>query len=424
MLRHGIEHTYSMRIAIAGAGVSGLTVAHALHPEHDITVFEANAYPGGHTNTVRVEREDGTWDVDTGFIVCNDRNYPTFDRLMAALGVPTQPTEMSFSVSTEDGELEYAGTPRGLFAQRENLLRPWFLRMLLEYRRFNAEARRLLASEDTTTSLGDFLQARRFSRPFIDRLLVPQASAVWSADPRQMWSFPARFLCEFFANHGMLSLTNRPQWSTVIGGSKRYVEKLTEPFAGRIRLGTPVERIARDPEGVTLTPRGGEAERFDEVVIAAHADEALAMLADPTDAERELLAAVPYARNEAVLHTDRSLLPRRRATWSSWNFHLLEEPIAKSTVTYHMNTLQRLDAPVEFCVTLNLSEWIDPARIIRTIPYAHPVFTPAGVAAQARHAEISGVNRTHYCGAWWGSGFHEDGVVSGARVAERFGVKL
>ena len=407
------------RVAIVGAGISGLTVAHLLHPRHDITVFEGGTYAGGHTNTVRVDLPDETLDVDTGFIVFNDRNYPNFERLLERLGVASQPTTMSFSVSAVDEDFEYAGTPRGLLAQPGNLTRPGFVRMVGEYVRFNRDARVLLQSGDDRTSLGDWLAELRYSDAFVRRLIVPQASAVWSADPRQMWSLPARFLVTFFHNHGMLSLINRPTWRTVTGGSARYVEALTAPFTQRVRLRTPVERIERFSDHVLVTPRGGEPERFDEVVLATHADQSLSMLADASEREHEVLAAIPYQANEAVLHTDRALLPRRRAAWSSWNYHLLDDPDGMSTVTYHMNTLQRLTSRHELCVTLNRTAAIDPAKVIATIPYAHPVFTAAGWRAQGRHAEISGVNRTHYCGAYWRWGFHEDGVVSAQRVAER-----
>jgi uncharacterized protein len=408
------------RVAVVGAGISGLTVAHLLHDRHDVTVFEAGSYAGGHTNTVRVDLADQTLHVDTGFIVFNDRNYPHFQALLARLGVATQPTTMSFSVSAVDEDFEYAGTPRGLVAQPGNLTRPAFVRMVGEYVRFNRDARLLLDSGDDAISLGDWLSERRYSDAFVRRLIVPQAAAVWSADPEQMWSFPARFLVRFFHNHGMLSLTGRPRWRTVSGGSARYVEALTRPFVDRIRLRTPVAAIHRHHDHVLITPRGGEPERFDEVVLATHADQSLAMLADATERERSILGAVPYQRNEAVLHTDRSLLPRRRAAWSSWNYHLLGEPTGRATVTYHMNTLQRLACRRELCVTLNRTEAIDPERVIAAIPYAHPVFTPAGCAAQLRHGEISGINRTHFCGAYWRWGFHEDGVVSALRVADRF----
>jgi predicted NAD/FAD-binding protein len=252
---------------------------------------------------------------------------------------------------------------------------------------------------------------------------VPQASAVWSADPHQMWTFPARFLAEFFDNHGMLGFRGRPQWRVVSGGSARYVQALTAGLQGRVRLSTPVQSVTRATDHVSVTPRGGEAERFDEVVIATHSDQALALLTDATDSEHALLGAIPYQDNEAVLHTDVAMLPRRHRAWASWNFHLLDEPRDHTTVTYHMNRLQSLDADREFCVTLNRGAEIDPARIIRTIPYAHPVYTREGLAAQARVTEISGgASHTHFCGAYWGWGFHEDGVVSAERVAARMGV--
>jgi predicted NAD/FAD-binding protein len=273
-------------------------------------------------------------------------------------------------------------------------------------------------------SLGHWLEQLHFSRPFIDRLIVPQASAVWSADPSQMWAFPARFLAEFFDHHGMLGFVNRPQWRTIQGGSARYVDALTAPWRDRLRLATPVQSVSRASDHVMVKAGGAEPERFDEVVIATHSDQALRMLSDATDTERQLLTAIPYQPNEAVLHTDERLLPRRRRAWASWNYHLLAAPKPCTTVTYHMNRLQSLSAEREFCVTLNRTEAIDPAKIIKVIPYAHPVFTAEGVRAQQRVAEISGQNRTHFCGAYWGWGFHEDGVVSALRVGERFGQRL
>ena len=408
-----------MDVAIIGAGVSGLVAAHHLQGRHRVTVFEAATRPGGHTNTVRVDLADQTLDVDTGFIVFNDRNYPNFERLLERLGVASQPSTMSFSVSAVGEDFEYAGTPRGLVAQPGNLTRPAFLRMIREYVRFNRDARILLEEGDDGRSLGDWLEERRYSPAFIHRLIVPQASAVWSADPKQMWSFPAGFLVRFFHQHGMLGLTGRPQWRTVAGGSARYVEALIAPFADRVRLGTPVEAVRRNGDGVLVTPRGGEPERFDQVVLAVHADQALRLLGESaTEREHEVLRAIPYQRNEAVLHTDRALLPRRRAAWSSWNYHLLDEPSGTTTVTYHMNTLQSLRCREELCVTLNRTGAIDPDRVLATIDYAHPVFTPAGWRAQARHGEVSGADRVHFCGAYWRWGFHEDGVVSGMRVAE------
>jgi predicted NAD/FAD-binding protein len=415
-----------MKIAIVGAGISGLVTAHLLNREHDITVFEAAGYAGGHTNTVRVDTPHQTHHVDTGFIVFNDRNYPNFERLLERLGVAWQPSTMSFSVSDGRGDFEYSGgSPNGLFAKRAHLVTPWFHRMVADLVRFNRVARELLRiPPGTGPSLGHWLEEHRFSLPFVERLIVPQASAVWSADPRQMWSFPARFMVEFFDNHGMLGLRGRPRWRTVAGGSARYVEALTAPWGHRLRLRTPVERIERGPDHVRIKARGSEPETFDQVVLATHSDQALGLLSDPTGAERALLGAIPYQDNEAVLHTDVSLLPRRRRAWASWNYHLLERPTGRSTVTYHMNRLQSLRAEREFCVTLNRTAEIAPEQIIRTIAYAHPVFNAAGVDAQRRVTEISGRNRTHFCGAYWGWGFHEDGVRSALRVAERFGARL
>jgi predicted NAD/FAD-binding protein len=414
-----------MRIAIVGAGIAGLTTAHLLDSAHEVTVFESAGYAGGHTNTIRVDTPVQTHQVDTGFIVFNDRNYPRFERLLARLGVASQPSSMTFSVSDGRGDFEYNGSsPNGLYAKRAHLVTPSFQRMLVDLARFQRAARRLLQTDGAGPSLGEWLEAQRFSRPFVERLIVPQASAVWSADPHQMWSFPARFLAEFFDNHGMLGFRDRPQWRTVSGGSARYTEALTARLRGRLRLATPVQTVTRAADHVLLTPRGGEPERFDEVVIATHSDQALALLGDANDAERELLGAIPYQHNEAVLHTDTRLLPRRRRAWASWNYHLRPHPSDRTTVTYHMNRLQSLEADREFCVTLNRTDEIDPASIIRRIDYAHPVYTRAGVTAQARVAEISGARRTHFCGAYWGWGFHEDGVVSAERVASRFGATL
>ncbi|HET8754506.1 MAG TPA: FAD-dependent oxidoreductase [Solirubrobacteraceae bacterium] len=406
-----------MRVAIVGAGVSGLTCAHVLHRRHEITLFEAERRLGGHTNTVRVDLADETHHVDTGFIVHNDRNYPRFTRLLRELGIATQPSEMSFSVS-DGGTFEYNGaSPNGLFACRSHLVRPSFHRMLRDLLRFNREAPALVAVGGSGPSLGAFLDAGGYSREFVDRLIVPQASAVWSADPAQMWDLPARFLAEFFDNHGMFALRGRPRWRTITGGAKTYVDALVAPFADRIRTATPIRAIRRKDDAVELVPERGEAECFDAVVIATHSDQALALLADATTREREILGAIPYQPNAAVLHTDRRQLPRRRRAWASWNFHLEDEPADRTTVTYHMNRLQSLRSRRELCVTLNRTDRIDPASVIATIPYAHPVFTRAGVAAQRRWHEISR-DRTHYCGAYWGFGFHEDGVASALKVCE------
>jgi uncharacterized protein len=425
-----------MRIAIVGAGVSGLVAAHLLHREHEIAVYEAGSYAGGHTNTIRVDTAHETHHVDTGFIAMNDRNYPNFTRLLERLGVATQATHMSFSVKGEDEDFEYSGTPRGLICQPRNLLSPRFQRMIADLLRFNRELRRLLPRQESgesspgggsqgDESLGDFLARHRFSHAFVERLIVPQVSAVWSADPRELHSFPARFLAEFFANHGMLGFRDRPRWSTVAGGSARYVQALTQPYRDRIRLNCAVASIARLPDHVELTAAGQAAERYDQVILATHSDQALSLLRDPSQHEARVLGAIPYQRNEAVLHTDSTLLPRRRSTRAAWNFHLLREPKQLSTVTYYMNHLQRLTADRDYCVTLNRTEAIDPAKIIATIDYAHPVYTSEGVSAQAERASIGGLERrTHYCGAYWGWGFHEDGVLSALRACAPFGGSL
>jgi predicted NAD/FAD-binding protein len=409
-----------MKIAVVGGGVSGIVAAHELHARHEITLYEAADRLGGHTNTIAVERADGPpLQIDTGFIVLNDRNYPRFSELLAGAGVALQPTHMGFSVKGENEDFEYAGTPRGVFAQRANLARPQFWRMITDLLRFNRSLAKILAdSVDENRSLGSFVEEGGYSRWFIERLIVPQASAVWSSDPRAMWDFPVVFLAEFFQNHGMLGFRDRPQWQTVTGGSKTYVEALTAPFKSRIRLGTPIVKVTRHETHTTLEDRSGEVEDFDLAILACHADQALAMLSDPSPPEREILGAFAYSRNEAVLHSDAGLLPRRPAARQAWNFHLFAQPRPQTTVTYYMNHLQRLNCAEAYCVSLGVSDLIDPAKVISTIPYTHPIFTRASVAAQSRWQEISGASRTRYAGSHWGWGFHEDGVVSGLRAAE------
>ncbi|HET6448995.1 MAG TPA: FAD-dependent oxidoreductase [Conexibacter sp.] len=412
-----------MKIAIVGAGVSGLVAAHLLHQHHDVTLFEANDYAGGHTHTERVETGGGAWNVDTGFIVHNDRNYPHFRRLLDQLGVATQPSDMSFGVSDPRGDFEYSSaSANGLYAQRRHLVTPWFQRMVADLVRFNREARALLHGDPHAgPSLRSWLDERGYSRAFVERLIVPQAAAVWSADPRQLWSFPARFLVRFFDNHGMLGFRGRPRWHTIAGGSQRYVDAIVRRLGeDHVRLATPIRQIARNAEHVELAPRRGEPERFDHVVIATHSDQALRMLADPCEREHELLGAIPYQRNDVTLHTDRALLPRRRRAWASWNYHLLDCEPGRPTVTYHMNRLQSLDADRELLVTLNRDADVRSAHVLRRFHYDHPVFTAAGVAAQRRWHELEAVaSRTSYCGAYWGWGFHEDGVVSALRACER-----
>lgn len=412
-----------MKLALVGTGIAGMTAAHLLHGEHDLTIYEAGEYIGGHTNTVEVEREGMTYAVDTGFIVFNDWTYPNFIGLLDRLGVASQPSDMSFSVRCEETGLEYNGTSLNrLFAQRRNLLRPSFYRMIRDILRFNRESVTLLEEPGPGTSLGAYLEQNRYSPPFIRNYIVPMAGAIWSAGPSTIWRYPARYLVQFFKNHGMLSVDARPTWRVITGGSQRYVEKLVRPFRDRIRLRSPVAAIIRDSHGVEVRShdRAGTSHtaRFDGVVLACHSDQALALLADPSPLERDILGAIRYQANEAILHTDRSLLPRRRRAWAAWNYHLLPTPSDRVFVTYHMNTLQRLRASCDFCVTLNRSDAIDPAQVLKRITYHHPVFTPEAIAAQQRHREINGQRRTWYCGAYWGFGFHEDGVKSAMMACE------
>ena len=412
-----------MKLAIVGTGIAGMTAAHLLHDEHDLTIYEAGEYIGGHTNTVEVEREGMTYAVDTGFIVFNDWTYPNFIGLLDRLGVASQPSDMSFSVRCEDTGLEYNGTSLNrLFAQRRNLLRPSFYRMIRDILRFNRESVKLLDEPGPGPSLGAYLEQNRYSPPFIRNYIIPMAGAIWSAGPSAIWRYPARYLVQFFKNHGMLSVDARPTWRVITGGSQRYVEKLVRPFRERIRLQSPVEAIIRDSHCVEVRShdRAGTSHtaRFDGVVLACHSDQALALLSDPSPLERDILGAIRYQANEAILHTDQSLLPRRRRAWAAWNYHLLPTPADRVLVTYHMNTLQRLRASCDFCVTLNRPDAIDPAQILKRITYHHPVFTPEAIAAQQRHREINGQRRTWYCGAYWGFGFHEDGVKSAMMACE------
>ena len=411
----------SRRIAVVGTGVAGLLAAERLATQHDVTVFEADRRIGGHTHTVDVARPDGeSVAVDTGFIVCNDRTYPEFFALLARLGVALRPSTMSFSVHCERTGLEYCGTGlRGLFAQKRNLLRPRFLGMVRDILRFHELASTFA---DTDLTLADVLQRSGLGRAFADWYLVPMMSAIWSARPDVLGAMPARFFVRFFENHGMLQVRGRPQWYTVVGGSRRYLEPLTRTFADRVRLRSPVVGIRREDDGVSVRVMGREPERFDGVVLATHSDTALRMLEGPSEAESALLAAIPYQANDVVLHTDSSQLPRRRAAWAAWNYRLPARPEDCATVTYDMNALMGLTTPERYLVSLNSTAAIDPSAIVQRFEYHHPVFDAAGVAAQGRVAEVSGSNRVWFCGAWCGFGFHEDGVKAALRVAADFGI--
>ncbi len=413
------------RVAIVGSGISGLVVAHLLHPHCEITLFEADDRIGGHTHTHSLEQQGLSYAVDSGFIVYNERTYPNFIRLLDQLGVETQPSDMSFSVQSAASGLEYNGTSLNrLFAQRRNLLRPSFHRMLRDILRFYREAGELLEGFNHTTTLGEYLEQNRYGDEFVNDHIIPMGAAIWSADPARMHEFPAQNFVRFFHNHGFLQRKDRPRWRVVRGGSQRYVDALTRPFAERILLSTPVESITRRQAGVEIRCKQCDPQRFDEVVIATHSDQALQMLADPSPAEREILGAIGYQRNDTTLHSDARLLPRQRRAWASWNYYLPSGPSPLPTVTYNMNILQTLRSPKPFCVTLNRDSEIDSEQIFDRMVYHHPIFNRAALEAQGRRDEISGINRTHYCGAYWGYGFHEDGVVSGLAVARHFGQDL
>jgi len=414
-----------MRIAVIGAGISGMVAAHLLSDEHDLVVFEANDYIGGHTHTIDVSLNGNSYPVDTGFIVFNLLTYPNFTKLLTNLGIRWKPSDMSFSVQSEETGLEYSPKSLGsLFAQKRNFFSWPFYRMLLDVFRFKKESLELLETEDYHTTLGQYLEGRRYSKPFIHHFIIPLGEAIWSADPKRFNDFPARYFVQFFKRHAFLNVRKQPQWLVVEGGSSSYIGPLTRRYNERIRLNTPVEWVKRYPDYVEIKPAGLEVERFDQAIIAAHSDQALRMLADPSDQERELLSAIPYQENETILHTDISLLPRKKIAWASWNYHIPRTGTGRVTITYDMNILQTLKAPTEFCVTLNPPKRVDPDKIIKEMIYHHPIYTNRGPIAQKLHDQVNGVNRTYFCGAYWGYGFHEDGVNSALAVCKHFGKSL
>ncbi len=411
-----------MKIAIVGSGVSGLVCGYLLHPHHDVTLFEGAQRIGGHIHTVPIEIEGRSHAIDTGFIVFNDRNYPNFVRLLDELEVPSHPTSMSFSVRCERCGLEYCGSSLGgLFAQKRNLVSASFRRMLKDIWRFNREAPAVLDVIPDDLTVGRFLHDRRYSRDFADHYLLPMGAAIWSCPMTRFAEFPIRFIIEFYQHHGLLQLRDRPVWRVVSKGSQTYVDALIAGFRNRIRTGCSVVDVSRSDSDVTVRTSAG-TESFDEVVFACHADQSLALLAAPTASECSVLSAFPYGENHAVLHTDTRLLPRRRRAWASWNYHVRRDAQVRPSVTYHMNTLQRIDSPQSLCVTLNESDSIDAQLILREFRYRHPVFTTRRTAAQQRHSDLIRHNRTSFAGAYWGNGFHEDGVVSALRVCRAFGI--
>ena len=416
-----------MRIAIIGTGISGSLTARLLSTQHDVTVFEANSYPGGHANTVDVSVFGNQYQVDTAFMVFNRRTYPNFCRLLQLLQIKSQPSEMSFSVRCSKSGLEYQGSSfSGLFAQRLNCVRPSFLRMLGDIVRFNRRGNAAAASGELKDgrTVGDFLRECRVGEQFVEQYLVPMAAAIWSTRPEAILDFPANFMLDFFANHGLMQIRNRPQWRTIAGGSRNYISALLGPIENCLRLQCPIGSVSRSAEGVSVTPVDGLPELFDEVVFATHADQSLKMLADPTPLEQQILSPFPYQSSEAVLHTDVRLLPIRKRAWASWNYHIPPGNEHGASVTYDLSRLQGHNTPSPILLTLNETSSIDRAKILRTFTYHHPAYSCDSITAQQRFSDISGQNRTHYCGAYWGYGFHEDGVNSALAVARHFGIEL
>ncbi len=421
------DNAEPLRLAIIGTGISGSLAARLLASRHHVTVFETNAYAGGHANTVDVCVEDSRFAVDTGFMVFNRRTYPNFCRLLEQLNVASQPSDMSFSVRCEKTRLEYQGSSlNGVFAQRLNCLRPTFLNMLRDIARFNRLGTAAVASGQCGDgrSVGDFLRQCRVGQRMIDHYLVPMAAAIWSSRPQDILDFPADFMLGFFANHGLMQLRDRPVWRTIVGGSRTYVNALLHPLRDRIGYRNPVQSVLRTDKAVFVTPTYGPSMQFDAVVFACHADQALKLLADPSEPEREILNAFPFQRNTAVLHLDSRWLPHRKRAWASWNYRISAGSESSASVTYDLSRLQKHASAVPILLTLNATADIDPSKILRTFDYAHPAYSAGSLTAQQRFLEISGQRRTHYCGAYWGYGFHEDGVNSALAVANHFGIDL
>ena len=409
----------SQRIAIVGGGIAGLTAAWYLSRDHQVTLFEAEPRLGGHTFTVDVQREHGDYAVDMGFIVFNDRTYPRFEALLAELGIGRQPTAMGFAVTDAETGVEYCGDGLGgFFGRRRNLLDPGHWALLRDILRFNREAPALLDSDAGEQPLGAYLNEQGYGERFRRHYILPMGGAIWSCSLAQMEAFPAKFFVRFFINHGLLALRNRPQWYVVPGGSSRYVEALRAACGARFHTATPVTGVSRDSEGVTVRT-GDQSHRFDQVVMACHSDQTLALLADADSRERECLTDLRYQPNDVVLHTDTAMLPKRRRVWSSWNALLGRTDDAEPVqVTYNMNILQGFQAPETFCVTLNAGDRIRPETVIRREVFHHPLFTTEGLLARERLLAANGDNRTWFCGAWCRNGFHEDGVVSALDVVE------
>ena len=414
-----------MKIAIIGTGISGLTSAYLLSNEHSVHVYEAKDYIGGHVHTLPVHLNGKSYEIDTGFIVFNDRTYPNFNKLLNQINVLSQPTSMSFSVKCETTGLEYNGTSiNGLFAQRLNLLKPSFILMVKDILRFNRDAKEFLNDSVEEITFGEFLKRGGYSNSLKNNYALPMASAIWSAKSKVIENANFRFFAQFFDNHGMLNVNDRPQWHVIKGGSKQYTLKLIEPFKNNIRINSPVDKIIRKNKGIEVVFNKQQKELYDRVIIATHSDQALKMIENPSHEEREILSAISFQTNIAHLHWDCSVLPKQKNAWASWNYFKPNKLKDETTVTYYMNMLQSLDMPRNVCVSLNMEEHIDPKKIYKKIIYQHPVFTSEAILAQKRHKEIDGVDKIHFCGAYWGSGFHEDGLNSALSVCKSFGRSL
>ena len=412
-------------VAVIGAGISGLAAAHFLSRRHRVQLFEKAPRLGGHTHTVVVDTPTGEVALDTGFLVHNDRTYPSLVRLFRELAVASRDSDMSFAVSCRRSGLEYSSRgANGFFAQRRNLMRPSHFSLLREIVRFHREAPALLEAPDAERlTLGDFLESHRFSEGFTHRYLFPMASAIWSASLDAIRSFPALTLIRFFENHGLLSLGAQPTWKVVAGGSHTYIPRLIAQLSGDSHQGASIHSVRRSEDAVTVTFRDRPSMRFDEVVFACHGDQVLPLLADPSDRERDVFSCFTTTTNTAWLHTDGSVLPVQARARASWNYRLAAAADTAPTVTYDLNRLQGLTTPEQYCVTLNPNGGIDDGRVLRRFVYRHPLYTREAIGAQARWAEVSGVNRTHYCGAYWRYGFHEDGLQSALRVSRALGVE-
>lgn len=416
-----------MRIAVVGGGISGMMAWYLLQQKHDVTLLEANDYLGGHTATTDVEVAGKSYAIDTGFIVFNNWTYPIFNRFIAELGVAFNHTTMSFSVKNSAQNLEYNGnTLTSLFAQRRNILRPSFWLMLSDIMRFNKLGKRMLAANDADLdlALGDFLLKHNFGNGIRDNYLMPMGAAIWSAGLADMPAFPVRFFLRFFNNHGLLNITDRPQWSVIKGGSRSYVQALLAKLGqDKVKLQQQINAVVRNEHGVTLSFADGRTEQYDKLILACHSDQALRLLGDnATEQERVVLGGIAYQQNEVVLHTDTRLLPKRKRAWAAWNYNLDANTNDRATLTYNMNLLQGISAPVTFCVTLNNTQAIDPAKIIRVFQYDHPVYNHYTLAAQQQRHKVNGHHHTYYCGAYWHNGFHEDGARSAVEVAALLGV--